>query len=251
MKKEKLFIKNEPSDEDNFDDNFVEYEKISLPTVKAEKGATSTNTNTITNRNSNQLPNQKLINELLSANEENQRLYFNFKKQGERMKQLSDQIFTIETINAELKEQLATLSHDKIEMTNKINNISSELQAANTEIEQLRSKTSEQDGRIKVLVQENNSLRACTNQLRQQTIKQHDENAIQQSIEKPTNKKKRKMNEDVYEVENILNHKLVNNERFYLIRWKNYDPSFDTWEKESDLSCPKILKNYFKNSIKK
>lgn len=48
---------------------------------------------------------------------------------------------------------------------------------------------------------------------------------------------------DVYVVERLLDDKLVN-ERQYLVRWKGYDATADTWERESNLRCDSILKKY-------
>lgn len=51
--------------------------------------------------------------------------------------------------------------------------------------------------------------------------------------------------DDMFEVENILDDKLVTStERSYLIRWNGFDSSHDSWERESNLSCPSILKKY-------
>lgn len=54
---------------------------------------------------------------------------------------------------------------------------------------------------------------------------------------------------NVYEVERLLDDKLVS-ERHYLVRWKGYDETEDSWERESNLSCGNILKKY-KQSKKK
>lgn len=51
-----------------------------------------------------------------------------------------------------------------------------------------------------------------------------------------------------YEVEAILNHRITANGRHYLIRWKGYGSDEDTWEKETNLSCPKMLKSYIKSA---
>lgn len=47
-----------------------------------------------------------------------------------------------------------------------------------------------------------------------------------------------------YEVEDIIDHKIARGKTSFLIRWKNYDASGDTWEPESSLSCPEIIANY-------
>lgn len=47
-----------------------------------------------------------------------------------------------------------------------------------------------------------------------------------------------------YEVEAILDHRDLKNGRQYLIRWKGFGSSEDSWEKEENLACPKILNKY-------
>jgi hypothetical protein len=40
-----------------------------------------------------------------------------------------------------------------------------------------------------------------------------------------------------YEVDTILRHRVSRGRKLeYLIRWKNYDPSDDTWEPEANLA---------------
>lgn len=50
--------------------------------------------------------------------------------------------------------------------------------------------------------------------------------------------------DEEYEVEDIVDHKISRGKTTFLIRWKNYDASGDTWEPESSLSCPEIIANY-------
>lgn len=53
-----------------------------------------------------------------------------------------------------------------------------------------------------------------------------------------------------YEVEDIVDHKIVRGKTSFLIRWKNYDASGDTWEPESSLSCPEIIAAYKETNMK-
>lgn len=50
---------------------------------------------------------------------------------------------------------------------------------------------------------------------------------------------------DVYEVDQILSHKTLRGKKLFLIRWKGFDPSHDTWERKENLNCPRKLQNYF------
>lgn len=51
-------------------------------------------------------------------------------------------------------------------------------------------------------------------------------------------------NDEDYEVEDIVDHKFKGKKKFFKIRWKNYDASQDTWELETDLSCPELIEAY-------
>lgn len=48
-------------------------------------------------------------------------------------------------------------------------------------------------------------------------------------------------------LEQLLNDKYVRNVRCFLVRWSGFGPEHDTWERESNLLCPHILKKYLQN----
>uniref|UniRef100_A0A034VKJ4 Chromobox protein-like protein 3 n=1 Tax=Bactrocera dorsalis TaxID=27457 RepID=A0A034VKJ4_BACDO len=50
--------------------------------------------------------------------------------------------------------------------------------------------------------------------------------------------------EEVYEVKDIVGHKVEHGVTYYLIRWKGYTKDDDTWEPEDTLSCPDIIERY-------
>jgi Chromo (CHRromatin Organisation MOdifier) domain len=50
--------------------------------------------------------------------------------------------------------------------------------------------------------------------------------------------------EPEWEVEQILDHQQIQNKTQYLIRWKDYSPTHDSWEAESDINAPILLSNY-------
>lgn len=61
----------------------------------------------------------------------------------------------------------------------------------------------------------------------------------------------KKNEQDLYELQKIVAHKIINGELNFLIRWENFDPVQSTssmaytWERKSDLFyCEEVLKNY-------
>jgi hypothetical protein len=50
--------------------------------------------------------------------------------------------------------------------------------------------------------------------------------------------------DQVYEVETILDHKQIRKKTHYLIRWKGYPDSENTWEPVTNLQCPELLDQY-------
>lgn len=54
----------------------------------------------------------------------------------------------------------------------------------------------------------------------------------------------------VYEVDRLIADEKVGKVRYYLVRWKGFGRDDDTWEKETNLSCPKILEEYKKLKLK-
>jgi hypothetical protein len=54
--------------------------------------------------------------------------------------------------------------------------------------------------------------------------------------------------EQEYKVEQILNHKQVSGKPYYLVKWKGYDTSENTWEPIKNLTnCAALIQQYSKN----
>lgn len=49
-----------------------------------------------------------------------------------------------------------------------------------------------------------------------------------------------------YEVEEIVSHKKTGNGYEYLLKWKGYSSSENTWQSEEDLDCPDLVAAYWK-----
>merc|ERR1711935_1051896 len=57
--------------------------------------------------------------------------------------------------------------------------------------------------------------------------------------------------DEVYEVQDIIDDKIENGDKYYLIRWKGFAADDDTWEPISNLECPGNIANYEKNKKQK
>merc|ERR1711892_42214 len=57
--------------------------------------------------------------------------------------------------------------------------------------------------------------------------------------------------DEVYEVQDIIDDKIENGDKYYLIRWKGFAADDDTWESISNLECPGNIANYEKNKKQK
>lgn len=47
-----------------------------------------------------------------------------------------------------------------------------------------------------------------------------------------------------YAVEKILDDKVVNKKKYYLVHWKGYDENEDSWEPAKNLNCPYLVDKY-------
>lgn len=104
-----------------------------------------------------------------------------------------------------------------------------------TQVSETFSKKSEEyEQKLSNLLHENQLLLARLKQF-QTGIAQRE------SITKSTVDKNK---ENIYEVEEILADKMKRNVRYFLVRWKGFDAKSDTWERETNLMCPAILKKY-------
>merc|ERR1711976_284041 len=62
--------------------------------------------------------------------------------------------------------------------------------------------------------------------------------------EKKFSARKMSESEEEYEVDKIVDDKIEDGEKMYLIRWKGFASDDDTWEPISNLECPDNIKEY-------
>lgn len=168
-----------------------------------------------------------LVAEIMSLKSENQKICF-------ELNEKKDELIKIKQKNEEkvhkLNEQLGTLS--------------SKLKIAEAKAHKLKEDASVKQAidakSISDLISEKKVLMARVNQLQSGVL-------LNSSIlkEKPSND-----DPNVFEVEKVLDDKMIGRTRHYLIRWKGFGPNDDTWEKAGNLHCPTILKDYMKSKKK-
>ncbi|XP_074602238.1 chromobox protein homolog 5-like [Brevipalpus obovatus] len=59
-----------------------------------------------------------------------------------------------------------------------------------------------------------------------------------------------KSDEEEYEVEKILDKRILDGCNEYLLKWVNYPQESATWEKEKDLKCPELLAKFERKQAK-
>lgn len=47
-----------------------------------------------------------------------------------------------------------------------------------------------------------------------------------------------------FQVEKLINLRTIKGRRQFLVRWKGYGDSADTWENEKDLNCPTLIEEF-------
>jgi len=82
------------------------------------------------------------------------------------------------------------------------------------------------------------------------------ENGEKTADQKPSPNKRRKKedqrastsardkSDDEYEVQRLINLRTIKGRRQFLVRWKGYDETADSWENEKDLNCPKLIEEF-------
>lgn len=85
------------------------------------------------------------------------------------------------------------------------------------------------------------------NQIR--TINDDKNGLIEENVEiKSASKGMKSLEKDVFEVKSVIDHRKNYGKMEYLVRWKGFDESHDSWSQEGDLFCPLILKRYKKTN---
>lgn len=165
---------------------------------------------------------QKMIDQYITLKTENQKTAFN-------LKQKHDECLKLKSDNDMLKREAVIAADKIIDLESDIANLKTEFAKKNLEYDQKVSDLRTQ------------------NQIMSARVKQFQAGISQNDL----NDSDKNEPDTIYEVEKLLHHKMEGNERYFLVRWKGFSSKDDTWERESNLMCPTILKKYLQAIQKK
>lgn len=152
-----------------------------------------------------------LIENFMTLKAENQTL----------VKNLKDKDMQLNAANVLNQELEVRLNENDLKFSNKINELQIDLQ--NSAEKEAKSTKAVSD-----LKRQNSLIISQNKQLQTGLSQTQDVNSD---------------SDDFYEVESLLDDKLVS-EKHYLVRWKGFDSTHDSWERESNLRCGSVLTKY-------
>lgn len=154
----------------------------------------------------------------------------------DRCKQKETLLVSMEADNKKLSEQL-------LNSTSTIASLQQEIIDANDQIKTLQTAQ-------KTMVEENSALlRASKSKGAEMNEAKQQNRVLRARIEQIQQvKSKANRNDDgLFNVEKILNHKLIKKTRFFFVRWEGYESSDDSWVKESQMHCKDLIETYLKD----
>lgn len=143
------------------------------------------------------------------------------------------------------KETVASLQLELKSMTNKLKTADSELQVLREDKKILASFELQSKSLTDQLNATNLDLQNLQKEKKtlQARMKQF-QCGVNQNIEHYHKEEEKDEDENEYEVERILAHKFKKQMRYFFVKWKGYDSSQNSWEPETNLSCPRVLNEY-------
>lgn len=246
---------NHPNESDFIDYHTVQKNHKELNDAATDGRSVNNNRKLIREKND-------VIEELLKTKAQMNRLYFDCRKNIEQIQILETTKIKNEEMLSQNEQKIQTLLNEKKKLllqieakkenANRCSMLMARLDKADEESKRYKKECEKQKSELISLTRENKQLSAQIKQLRSCgeniQLEIHDYNQSNEIKEK-TNKIDQH-NDEIYDVEDILDHKIKNKQNYFKIRWKGYDETNDSWEKESNLNCPRILKKYLK-TVKK
>lgn len=142
----------------------------------------------------------------------------------------------------EIQDQLAAANKKIVELTSEISASKTrkdeQFQHFESELRKANDVMNEWKDKFNVISEERNNLQKRVHQLEKQLS----------SNTKPSKRPKVSDKKGEYEVGTLLNHKKEKGQMYYLISWKHFDSSHDSWEQEANLNCRALLNRYKKQN---
>lgn len=169
----------------------------------------------------------KLVADLVDMKRESQKLHHDMDQKTKRCDKLKQETISLKS---QMKMQLDDCNKELSDLKQKYSNVL---------IEKLHC-----DRKNVILMRDTQVLNAHLVQLQQSTQsnvldKSDDANLSVDSVD------------GEYEVEALLDHKIVKGTWKFLVRWKHFSNEHDLWLNEKKLMCPTILTDYLKKQIRK
>lgn len=118
-----------------------------------------------------------------------------------------------------------------------------------TEINKIKTEKIELEKRLELLqtTKKPESNFGCENNRLQAKVKQLMRDSLPKTPLKTKNEVLTDLNESgEYEVDCLIGHKKKNGKYIFLVRWKGFSSTHDSWLSQRDLKCPALLKEYIK-----
>lgn len=163
---------------------------------------------------------EKIIRELVMIKGENQKLALQLQQKQRQL----DQISNSSSLNA---QKLTDNIHS---LTDNVKDLKRQLEAEKMDHATDTKKNTDLLKDKKMLLAQIDELQSIISKCQKKSLKNNENNNTEDERE--------------YEVEDILDHKILKRERKFLVAWKGFSRKDDTWEREKNLKCPDILNAY-------
>lgn len=202
---------------------------------------------------------ERFLAELISIRQKYNRVVFELEKSKEKVtslvaanKKLAEECDKYKQKSSKVQEEKEQISSNleealkNLELSTREKAEQIDATQQNDTTQPLKQMDQAAESQISALKKQNNALEARIKQMelgveRNKQFQSQNEHNCVQNIE---------AEEKGFDIEKILNHQKKGNSYVFLVRWKGYGPSGDTWEPKSNLQCAncKIVIAYMKKN---
>lgn len=171
----------------------------------------------------------KLIADYLSVKSDNQRIYYELQKKDEIILQHDNTQKELNTLVSALKNKVEELKIKDKQNVSAEKDLSEQLARTKEQLSAQSKESDETKKKIDSLLKKNKVLQARINQ-------------IQTGI----NPNRPDREENLFDVDYIVDHKIKYKKRYFLIRWEGFGKETDSWEPEKNVKHLQIYRDYLK-----